>query len=486
MGYRILIVDNQPLILEYMRDLLEKAGHEVRMAVGGLDAIQIACEFKPQLLFIDMVMPYIDGKRLCGILRKNDDLKDSLYILISGVAAEAGTSYFSDLADVYIAKGPFKTMSKYILDVLNKYRHNHIDELKHKILGVEEIYHREVTKELLFSHKHLEVLFSSMDYGVLEFLEDFRIIYVNKAAEIIFEQPEEELLARDFRKLITKRFHPQLNSFVKSMDEQGLELGDDTPLIINGRYTHLRLLPVIEEPHKSIMAIIRDTTKYQLAKEEVEESLRTKEMLLKEINHRIKNNLGMIGSLLNLQKTYIDNPQYCVYLDEIKGKIQSIELIHEKLYKTEDFRHVDIGSYLYDLGVMIIKTVTDSTFGVEIGLTGGNFPVPIKTAISLGLITAEVVTNAMKYGFGEISKNSYLNGHAPMITIHVNAGTQLQLVIENNGTPFPEGIDIENAESLGLILIHDLANQLDATYGFKAAKNGGTVFQISFDFPKES
>lgn len=480
MAYRILVVDNQPLMLEFMQTLLEKDGHSVQLADGGLEAIQKAKTFLPEIVFVDMIMPHIDGNRLCRILRKNDSLKSTLFVVISGIAAESGPSYFGDIADVYIAKGPFIKMSVHVLKVISKFMGGNLKDVQDRILGINEIYHREITKELLFSHKHLEIMLSSMNDAVVEFLDDFRIVYANASAEKILQLPEIDLLSRDIREFIPEEFLPSIVQFTNNLASDSVLLGDELPLIINGRFIHLSLQAVVESPNRSILSIFRDVSKYKIAEDKILESLKLKDTLLKEIHHRIRNNLNLIGGLLNLQKAKINNPDYNIYIDEIKGRIQSIELIHAKLYKSDDFKVVEVGSYLYDLAVMIIKTLTANDYGVEIKLKGPRIKVPVQQAIPLGLITSELVTNAVKYGFMDPQNNQYLKGSVPTLIIELIDIDKITVKVTNNGYPFPKEVNTNSSDSLGLCLINDLVNQLGGTYDFSVPEKSGTEFSLTF------
>lgn len=481
MTYKVLVVDNQPLMLEFMKALLEKEGHQVKCAGDGLEAIETAKEFHPDIFFIDMIMPHIDGARLCAVLRKYKEFKKSLLVIISGIAAEGGHSYIGAEADACIAKGPFDKTAVHVLKILEIFTSGNIRQFKNKILGIDEIYRREVTKELLFTHKHLEVLLSSMTFAVLEFLEDFRIVYANPSAEEIFRMKEFELLSQDIRNFIPEDFHKQIEEFIKDKTSRKLELGDEKLLQINERFIHVVFLPVEEGANKSIMGIFRDVSKYKIAQDELNESLKLKDTLLKEIHHRIKNNLSLITSLLDIQKCKVNDSLYNNYIDEIRGRIQSIELIHEKLCDSDDFKTVNLAGYLHDLSVMIVNSITANEFGVSVSAEGSDLKVSTRKAVPLGLITAEIITNAVKYGFGNPADNPDLKGKVPGIILKLQHDRKIRIIIENNGTPFPEDINVYKSESLGMILIHDLADQLDAEYKIKAGKNGGTIFSISFE-----
>ena len=151
---KILVVDNHPVMLKYMTDLLEKQGHRVKTAKDSLSALKILETWTPDAMFIDMVMPNISGDKLCRIIRRKPLYNKVYIIILSAIAAEMDIDYLELGADACIAKGPFDKMSKHILDVLNLMDQENKNSLSGKIKGIEDLYQREITKELLSSKKH--------------------------------------------------------------------------------------------------------------------------------------------------------------------------------------------------------------------------------------------------------------------------------------------------------------------------------------------
>ena len=116
---RILVIDNHPVMLKYMTHLLEKRGHQVKTAEDGLSALDILETYVPDIIFCDMVMPRIDGEKLCRIVRSMPTLKDVFFVIVSGIASEAEIDFRGFGADLCIAKGPFNVMSEHVLNVLS-------------------------------------------------------------------------------------------------------------------------------------------------------------------------------------------------------------------------------------------------------------------------------------------------------------------------------------------------------------------------------
>ena len=172
---KILAVDNDPFILEFLNDLLSKEGHQVVTAEDGLSALDVLETITPDFIFVDLVMPNIDGKKLCKVIRRMDNLKDTYIVILSATVKED----FADIrelgADTCIAKGSFDQMSKDILGVLAEPQVASSRYLAAETLGGEGIRQRAITKELLSSKRHFEVVLEQMTVGSSRFLPTERL-----------------------------------------------------------------------------------------------------------------------------------------------------------------------------------------------------------------------------------------------------------------------------------------------------------------------
>ncbi len=197
-----------------------------------------------------------------------------------------------------------------------------------------------------------------------------------------------------------------------------------------------------------------------------------KNVLLKEVHHRVKNNMQVISSLLNLQAGHIKDAAAREIFMESKNRVRSMALIHEKLYQTEDLSKIDFGDYLKTLTSGLAASFTGKGSQVRIISAVDEIMLGVDAAVPCGLIVNELVTNAFKYAFpaggaGEIR-----------IAMKRTAEAQLQLSVSDNGIGFPKDLDFRETESLGMQLVTTLAEQLE---GSVAMRNGcGTAFEITF------
>ena len=215
-----------------------------------------------------------------------------------------------------------------------------------------------------------------------------------------------------------------------------------------------------------------DITERKLAEEELKSSLKEKDLLIKEIHHRVKNNLQIISSLLDLQEPYVnEDPIALNVLKGSKNRVISMAMIHEMLYQSKDINHINISSYTQNLITCLFHSYA-SRNDIKPVLNIEDFYMHIATSTPLGLIISELVSNSLKHAFPERK--------AGEITITLQCRNKhFELIIGDNGIGFPEDIDFRNIKSsLGLKLVNSLINQLDGT--IELDKSQGTHYTIKF------
>ena len=182
MRKKILVVDNDRLMLEFMTDLFSEQGHEVVTAEDGLSALEILRDYIPDVAFVDLVMPNIRGNRLCRIIRRMPHLKNVYIAIVSAAAVEEPTHFAGLGANASIAKGPFDEMSKRLLDVLEQTDKETSDNLGEELADFQDVYQRGITKELLYAEGHLETILNNISDGILELNYGGKIIFCNTMA----------------------------------------------------------------------------------------------------------------------------------------------------------------------------------------------------------------------------------------------------------------------------------------------------------------
>jgi PAS domain S-box-containing protein len=220
------------------------------------------------------------------------------------------------------------------------------------------------------------------------------------------------------------------------------------------------------------------------AESQLNESLKEKEVLLKEIHHRVKNNMQIISSLLRLQSWQIKDEKMQEIFKASQDRIKSMALIHEKLYQSDDLARIDFAEYVRSLTNNLFSMYRCGMEAVDIKLDMEKFYLDINTAIPLGLIVNELVSNSLKYAFPEKRAKEEEREFKDEISLSLcceNKG-RVTLVVRDNGVGLPPGFDYRKSESLGLQLVTDLVDQLDGSIELKRKK--GTAFIITFGVPK--
>lgn len=203
----------------------------------------------------------------------------------------------------------------------------------------------------------------------------------------------------------------------------------------------------------------------------LEKSLKEKEILLKEIHHRVKNNLMVISSLLNIQSRYIKNKDDLDLFRESQNRARSMALIHERLYSSDDLKSINFGEYIRTLSTELFRTYTRDSSRLKLNLNVENEVVDINTTVPLGLILNELITNSMKHAFPDSREGE--------ITIKFHKkDDEFVLIVSDNGIGFPADLDFQNTQSMGLQLVNTLSEQINGK--IKLNKKNGTAFTIKF------
>jgi len=260
MKKRILVVDNHPVILKYMASLLEKHGHQVKTASDGLSALDILMTYSPHILFIDLVMPNINGEQLCRIVRKMPALKSSFIVIISATIAEKSIDLNELGAHAFIVKGPFDQMGEHVLAAIDQSDRDVSTDVPEKIMGSKGVYKREITRELISAKGHLEKILSNISNGIMELAPEGRIVYANTAAISLMGLSEEALLGSKFIELINEADRQRVEDFIAVTNDDSEKVNLEVPLVINGRHVALSMVPIGVNGNASIMVVLNDIT----------------------------------------------------------------------------------------------------------------------------------------------------------------------------------------------------------------------------------
>jgi two-component sensor histidine kinase len=221
------------------------------------------------------------------------------------------------------------------------------------------------------------------------------------------------------------------------------------------------------------MSISRDITRIKEAEELLKKSVHEKEILLKEIHHRVKNNMQVISSILKLQSAYVKDKKTVELLDECRNRISSMAFIHATLYMKKDFVNINFAEYVSNIASNLQQSYVLSDKKILLRMDVPDFKMHIDDAIPCGLIINELLSNAFKYAFTGRKKGT--------VGISVKVKKEnIILAIWDDGKGFPKTVDYKNTASLGLQLVSSLAEQIGGKLKMETKKEKGTQFIIAF------
>jgi PAS domain S-box-containing protein len=230
------------------------------------------------------------------------------------------------------------------------------------------------------------------------------------------------------------------------------------------------------EGSKAIIANARDITERKRADSLIRSALKEKEVLLREVHHRVKNNMQVISSLLNLQASQTQDPAAKTMLEESRQRVRSIAIIHEKLYNAANLAEIDFGTYLKSVADELLRTFGRPEISCVLDLE--SIPFDIDRAIPAGLIVNELLTNALRHAFPPATKGTV------WVRLHSRDGNNVELVVKDDGMGFPSGADVEEATTMGLAIVRTLVEQMQATLTTDTGR--GITYTIRFSLERKS
>jgi PAS domain S-box-containing protein len=269
-------------------------------------------------------------------------------------------------------------------------------------------------------------------------------------------------------------YQNQLEAFKKAFEGKPQEF--ELPLVnIHGEDIWLQVFlnPVyLEDQLVEVSCLTYDVTDRIVIDRRIRDSLKEKEVLLSEVHHRVKNNLQVISSILNLQSSFVSDEKTLEILQESQNRIKSMSYIHETLYQTADFSSIGFTDYLNTLVRNLVQTYGLSSGNISLVTEFEEVVIPLDQAIPCGLIINELVSNAMKYAFEGIED--------PELVVSVSdTDGKIEVTVKDNGIGLPKDFKYQEADSLGIQLVYTLAEQLDGEV--EVESKSGTRFLLTFE-----
>jgi PAS domain S-box-containing protein len=356
------------------------------------------------------------------------------------------------------------------------------------ILFFEDITEKKISqRKFLEQSAKLKAIFQSTSQSIITINSKFELTsyndYFYKGYKTLTgAEPHENLKILDFLLLVLGK--EQLKSYINYHQRALLGIPqqfEKSVQLPNGQivWFDFYIDPIIV-PDKSIEEasyIVHDITDKKLNEEQIKQSLQEKEILLKEVHHRVKNNLQVISSILNLQSHYIKDAAALETLKEIQNRIKSMALIHENLYQNKDLSQLNFGEYIANLVQNLVYTYNSSSKEVEVILEVDDIFLNLDFSIPCGLIINELISNSLKHAFTDAREGI-------IKVIFKKQADVVHLTIEDTGKGFDKDIDFRNTDSLGLQLVIALVDQINGSIVQHSQEKKGTVYNIEFKYDK--
>jgi len=242
-------------------------------------------------------------------------------------------------------------------------------------------------------------------------------------------------------------------------------------ILLFGLVTLFYNLSRIKQKNNNILTAKNNEIESQ--RQVIQQSLEIKETLLKVIHHRVKNNLQIISSLLNLQSKNIKDKNVLSSINEGKNRVEAMSLIHQNLYQSDNLTSISMKNYLEQLMHYLSSSFRSSDKNIQYHIKTNDIEFDIDTAIPVGLMVNELVTNAYKHAFSNLEKgNIYIN-------LSKSGDQEFKLLVRDDGVGIPQNLDIKKTNSLGLKLVKSLSTkQLKGS--LEVLNSNGTIFEIKF------
>ena len=447
---RILLVEDVELDAELTERELKRTNlnYITKRVEEESDFINQLKNYKPDIILADHSLPNFDGVTALKITMEKSP--ETPFIFVSGkIGEDFAVEMLKEGATDYVLKSNLPKLGHAVQRALNEFN--------------EQVELKNAQEALLESEKKYRTLFERNKHPIIVFDDKGNFINANEAALMFMETDRSNFLTKNLSDFIlysddvdtvgNKEFWNKQDNLEVTFDIKG-----------KLKILELTLTPVYLKDETIVFGVGTDITKRKKDEEKILNSLKEKELLLREIHHRVKNNLQIISTLLTLQSSQNNNVNIDDLYRESQNRIQSISLIHENLYHSKDLANINFEVYAKGLITDLFDSYGVDSKMVKLNLEIDDVTMGIETAIPCGLIINELVSNSLKHGFSGLQTGEV------NVKLHRLQDGDYSLIVSDTGNPFPETVNLVNNETLGLELIKNLVNQLDAQLKFDRNK----------------
>lgn len=463
---KILMLEDSELDCELVKLELEQNGIDFTMFRVETEADFIHELGNPvyDVILSDYKLPQYDGMR--ALLEATSRAAATPFIIVTGtLSEETAADSIKNGAWDYVVKQRLFRLPNSIKNVLSLKKERDEKRRAQEGLIKSERMYRTLMEGVA------QPIFVVSYSGEIRYINNNTTEILNKTKGTLVGKPLEALFSPEVAKVILKKIQTAIaeKRLISDISEVPLEDGK--------RWFSTRINPLSSEKDsdengvttKTALVIATDITEMKKAEEQIYQNLQEKDVLLKEIHHRVKNNMQVISSLLRMQSRFIKDEDSLRMFMESQNRVRSMAIIHEKLYQSDDLANINTKQYITSLmGNLVHSYKTEGKITIKTNVQDKLLDVNL--AIPIGLIINELVSNSMKYAFNEKGGEIELKMG--------KSKDKFELLIRDNGAGFPEGFDPVNTESLGMQLIVALTRQIHGEYEF--FNSNGANFKISF------
>ncbi|MCG6553394.1 MAG: response regulator [Candidatus Magnetominusculus sp. LBB02] len=454
---RVLVIDDEVEVRNSVADLLRnKGGFETAVAANAKSALNLMKKHAYDAAVIDIVLPDMDGTVLLRALRK---LNPCLVCIVITGHADFNIVYeaIKSGADGFFTK-PFP-----IEDVIARIN----ESLQQKCLQ----------RQLIESEDRYRSLVQKSTEGICNLDMDGRVVFSNPACQKMFEKDEQELLGLRYVDVVNSKDAAQVEDGVECAKKGiNVSLQYEISTYSANKWVESTITPIKSDKGaavSSILIISRDITERVKMEAQLTDALGQKETLLRELHHRVKNNMQVIISLLKLQSAYLKDSYDKDVLRDIEHRIKVMAIVHERLNRTSDMASISFKYYVKQVANEMMSSYRGVKHNVTVKITGDDFMLGIDTAVPCGLVINELLSNAIKHAF------SGTDGGVIKINFKSHKTDEYEVTVKDNGVGMPGDIIIDAANTLGLTLVHMLVvTQLKGKCYYEVGD--GTEFHFTF------
>ncbi|WP_420265521.1 histidine kinase dimerization/phosphoacceptor domain -containing protein [Candidatus Magnetominusculus dajiuhuensis] len=457
MPNKILIIDDDVEICKTLPGIFQEQGFFGTATAGSAkDGLALMRQGRYDVVVIDIVLPDMSGTSLLKELRRINPCV--VCIIITGHA---------DFNNVYEAikagADGFFTKPFPVEEVLQRIN----DSLQQKCLQ----------KQLIESEDRYRNLVQKSSEGICNLDMDGKIVFINPACLSMLEKDEQELSGVKYVDVVNPKDLAQVEDAVECAKKGiNVSLQYEISTFSTNKWVESTITPISNDTGaavSSILIISRDITGRINLEAQLQATINEKETLLREIHHRVKNNMQVIISLLKLQSAYLKDSCNREMFKDCENRIKAMAIVHERLYRTSDMTTINFKYYVKQVANEMMSSYLCGNRSITLKITGEDFILGIDTAVPCGLIINELLSNAIKHAFTNMSA-----GVIKIIFKSIRTG-EYEVTVKDNGVGMTGDLDLGASNTLGLTLVHMLVEtQLKGKFYYKV--DSGTEFHFTF------